>query len=222
MGGSGFKSFGSDVKKAADSVGGSTNSNEFGSDVKKAANSVGGSTNSNSSDKGNDVRKQILQTRARQLNWIEFKEYVFDGANIQGALYNNGAIFINNNQAFETHGAIYSKWRSLGGYAALGKPITDLKTCPDGAGQYNHFKHKNGWESSIYWNPKNRKSYWIHGAIRDFWIAEGWERGPSGYPTSDEKESNNRSFDRMQDFDKRQIFWSAKTGCRTVKYSTID
>jgi len=45
----------------------------------------------------------------------------------------------------------------------------------------------------------------VHGAIRDFWIAEGWERGPSGYPTYDEKESNNRSFDRMQDFDKRQI-----------------
>lgn len=198
-----------------------SNSNKFGAGVKEAAASAGVTTNSSPS-KGNDARKQIIQTRARQLNWIEFKEYVFDGANVQGAIYNNGAIFIHNNRAFETHGAIFYKWKALGGYAAIGRPITDLNTCPDGAGQYNHFKHKDGWESSIYWNPKLRKAYWVHGAIRDFWIAEGWERGPSGYPASDEKASNNNSFNRMQDFDKRQIYWSAKTGSKAVKYSTFD
>lgn len=175
-----------------------------------------------SSDKGNDARKQIIQTRARQLNWIEFKEYVYDGTQVQGALYRNGAIFIHNNAAFETYGAVFEKWKSLGGYAAIGTPTTNLNTCPDGAGQYTHFRHKTGWESSIYWNPRSRKAFWIHGAIRDFWMAEGWERGPSGYPTSDEKESNDPGFNRMQEFDKRQVYWSAKNGTKAVKYPTID
>lgn len=82
----------------------------------------------------------------------------------------------------EVHGAIESKYHELGAETSiLGYPITDESGTPDGIGRYNHFQ-----AGSIYWTP-NTGAYEVHGLIRDFWAANGWERNPNlGYPISDE------------------------------------
>jgi hypothetical protein len=84
--------------------------------------------------------------------------------------------------AYEVHGAIRAKYLLLGAEASvLGYPTTDETVTPDGIGRYNHFQ-----AGSIYWTPRTG-AYEVHGLIREFWAANGWERNPDlGYPISDE------------------------------------
>jgi uncharacterized protein with LGFP repeats len=89
---------------------------------------------------------------------------------------------VNNVGAHSIQGLIYAHWLSLGGEAGLlGVPITDETSTPDTVGRFNHFAKA----GSIYWSP-NTHAWSVHGAIRDKWASLGWERGPLGYPTSDE------------------------------------
>lgn len=84
--------------------------------------------------------------------------------------------------AWEIHGIIRSKWKSLGWESGVcGYPITDESTCPDGVGRYTHFS-KN---ASIYWSS-GTGAWEVHGAIRDKWAGLGWEKSSLGYPVSDE------------------------------------
>ena len=82
----------------------------------------------------------------------------------------------------EVHGAILAKYRELGAESSiLGYPTTDETGCPDGVGRFNHCQ-----AGSIYWTPSTG-AHEVHGLIRDFWAAHGWERNPAlGYPISDE------------------------------------
>lgn len=98
------------------------------------------------------------------------------------ATYQNGVILATyEHGAFELHGSIWSKWRILGGLnSGLGIPLTDETGTPDGAGRFNHFAG-----GSIYYYPC-LGPFEVHGLIRDRWAQQGWERGPLGYPKSDE------------------------------------
>ena len=81
----------------------------------------------------------------------------------------------------EVHGAIRARYDSLGAESSfLGYPTTDETGCPDGVGRYNHFE-----AGSIYWSPSTG-AHEVHGLIRDLWAGQGWERGPLGYPLTDE------------------------------------
>lgn len=84
--------------------------------------------------------------------------------------------------AFEVHGEIGVHYRALGGSGSvLGYPTTDETGTPDGIGRYNHFQ-----SGSIYWTPSTG-AHEVHGLIRSFWAAAGWERNAAlGYPISDE------------------------------------
>jgi hypothetical protein len=83
---------------------------------------------------------------------------------------------------FEVHGDIHSKYVAMGAEASiLGYPTTDETGTPDGVGRFNHFQ-----AGSIYWMP-NTGAHEVHGLIREFWAANGWERNPNlGYPITDE------------------------------------
>ena len=82
-------------------------------------------------------------------------------------------------------GEIFKRYKAVGGAAGgLGFPTTDEKTTPDGVGRYNHFSGSGG--SSIYWTPTSG-AHSVQGAIRTKWASLGWEAGPLGYPTTDEK-----------------------------------
>ena len=118
--------------------------------------------------------------------------------------------------AHSVQGAIRTKWASLGWEAGpLGYPITDEKTTPDGVGRYNHFSGAVG--HSIYWSPKTG----AHGSpvlIRAKWASLGWEAGPLGYPTTDEKASPDGvgRYNHFSGAVGHSIYWSPKTGAHWI------
>ena len=75
---------------------------------------------------------------------------------------------------------VLEKWASTGWEnGVLGYPTTELFCgLPDG-GCGQHFQG-----GSIYSTPAGGPVV-VRTAIRDRWAAQGWERGPLGYPTSD-------------------------------------
>jgi uncharacterized protein with LGFP repeats len=113
-------------------------------------------------------------------------------------------------EAHALWGSIYRKWVEFK-YVEFGYPITDEQSTPDGRGRYNHFRgmqYPNRPESSIYWTPQTG-AHAIYGAIRDAWAQQGWERGPLGYPTSDEHQDGKY---RRVDFERGYIRWAGDTG----------
>lgn len=114
------------------------------------------------------------------------------------------------------HGGIASKYHGLGGAAGvLGFATTDEQGTPDGVGRYNHFDAGSG--GSIYWTPATG-AWSIHGAIRQRWAALGWERGPLGYPVTDERTTAD-GVGRYNHFSRGSggsIYWSPSTGAHEV------
>lgn len=107
-------------------------------------------------------------------------------------------------QGFAVFGAIGDKYAQLGGRRGfLGRPLTSEMRTPDGVGRFNHFQN-----GSIYWTPQTGAQV-IYGAIRDKWANDGWERGPLGYPISDERYVPGG---RASYFQHGRIVWSRTTG----------
>ena len=102
------------------------------------------------------------------------------------SLFQNGAIYwapsADNGKPHEVHGDILQRYLALGAEGSvLGYPVTDATLTPDRQGWFNHFQ-----AGSIYWTG-HTGAHEVHGLIRDFWAAHGWERNPAlGYPISDE------------------------------------
>ena len=121
------------------------------------------------------------------------------------SVFEHGSIYwTQSHGAFEVHGQIRDKWAEVGWEAGiLGYPTTDETTTPDSVGRYNVFER-----GSIYWSP-NTGAHEVHGVIRDAWASSGWERGPLGYPTSDEYDVDGG---RRSDFQKGSISWNSTTG----------
>ncbi len=113
--------------------------------------------------------------------------------------------------AYEIHGAIYDKWRALGGLS-FGTPCTNETSTPDGVGRYNHF---NGFSASIYWTPATGANA-IYGAIREKWAAMGWERSVLGYPVTDELGTPD-GIGRYNHFQNGgSIYWTPQTGAHAI------
>lgn len=113
-------------------------------------------------------------------------------------------------EAFGVWGLIYAKWTQVG-RVEFGYPITDERPTPDGRGRFNHFRsiqYPGRPEASIYWTP-HTGAHAIYGAIRDAWAQQGWERGPLGYPTSDEHQDGKY---RRVNFERGFIRWAPDTG----------
>jgi M6 family metalloprotease-like protein len=117
--------------------------------------------------------------------------------------------------AHEIHGAIRSKWLSLGGPADfLGYPLTDeLRVGVDSVGRYNDFQG-----GSIYWSPASG-AYEVHGLIRDKWLSLGGPDGSFlGYPLSDETILPNFSdYGRFNRFQKGFVYYTRDAGAVAVK-----
>lgn len=113
--------------------------------------------------------------------------------------------------AWEVHGAIRSKYASLGWERSfLRYPLTNETTCPDGVGRFNHFQG-----GSIYWTPSTG-AHEVHGAIRAHWASLGWERSFLGYPTSDELVVFGGE-GRISHFQHGSIYWSSTAGVRVLR-----
>ncbi|MBW3575550.1 MAG: PKD domain-containing protein [Actinobacteria bacterium] len=108
-------------------------------------------------------------------------------------------------------GAIRATFLRLGGHVTQGVPLNDERTTPDGIGRYVHFSTG----VSIYWTPQTG-AHAVGGAIRQRWQALGWERGPMGYPTTDELPTPD-GIVRFNHFSKgSSIYWTPWTGAHGV------
>lgn len=127
------------------------------------------------------------------------------GAKGRFNLFQGGAITWKQgaNEAFETHGAIRSKFGQMGWEAGfLGFPTTDETHTPDGKGRFNHFEG-----GSIYWKP-SISAHEVHGPIRQYWANHGWETNSElGYPISDETPTYAGSKHRFSDFENGVVYW---------------
>ena len=109
--------------------------------------------------------------------------------------------------AHEVRGAIHKRWRRTGWERGpLGYPITDEGQAL-GRGRFNHFER-----GSIYWTPETG-AHEVHGAIHAHWRASGYERGPLGFPTTDETAVPG-SQARWNRFEHGQIYWTREHGAR--------
>jgi LGFP repeat/HYDIN/CFA65/VesB-like, Ig-like domain/Abnormal spindle-like microcephaly-assoc'd, ASPM-SPD-2-Hydin/PQQ-like domain len=118
--------------------------------------------------------------------------------------------------AHSVSGAIRDKWASLGWEAGtLGYPTTDTKTSPDKVGAYNHFSGSGG--NSIYWSPSTG-AHFVLGGIRAKWAATGWETGPLGYPTTDEKGTPDKvgRYNHFSGTGGASIYYTPSTGAHFV------
>jgi len=113
-------------------------------------------------------------------------------------------------------GAVLAHDLQLGLPEALGFPTTDELSTPDGVGRFNHFAGDGG--ASIYWTPATG-AWSVHGAIQATWAALGWERGPVGYPVTDELPTPD-GVGRFNHFTSADggasIYWTPATGAWPV------
>jgi uncharacterized protein with LGFP repeats len=65
---------------------------------------------------------------------------------------------------------------------------------------------------SLYWSGLG--GYVVHGAIRDAYAAQGWERGAAGFPLSDEELLPGGGV--VQEFEGGDAYWSPRTGVHFV------
>jgi len=111
----------------------------------------------------------------------------------------------------EVHGAIRRVYLATGGHEFYGAPVTDESITPDGVGRYNHFARP----ASVYWTPST-DAHVVYGAIRTAWARTGWERGPCGYPITDETGTPD-GVGRYNHFTKGcSIYWTPSTGAHEV------
>ena len=110
--------------------------------------------------------------------------------------------------AFAVWGQIAARWVAID-QERYGYPITDESPCPDGHGPFNHFRamHVAGHpETSIYWSASTG-AHEIRGAMRAAWVRRGAERGPLGYPKSDEFATGHGD-QRRRTFEGGFILWT--------------
>lgn len=157
---------------------------------------------------------------------LQKKFELVTGKNILGKLeikdkniwyYKGGCLCYNSRlkKAFEIHGDIYKKWKTLGGIK-WGIPDTDELTCPDKIGRYNHF---NNSFASIYWSPKSG-AQGIWGDIRKKWASLGYERSYLGYPITDEVDFPEKG--KANGFQNGDIYWWGDTNAIDLKGVVIN
>ncbi|MCP2291220.1 S-formylglutathione hydrolase FrmB [Nocardia amikacinitolerans] len=107
-------------------------------------------------------------------------------------------------------GMIGSGYQAAHGPAGpLGLPTGGERALPDGRGRFQPFQH-----GSLYWTPQTGAQV-VRGAILDEWGAQGFERGPAGYPIAPEVKTPNKD-GAVQAFEGGPFYYSAKTGVHRV------
>ncbi|GAB2650939.1 hypothetical protein GCM10027169_16030 [Gordonia jinhuaensis] len=107
-------------------------------------------------------------------------------------------------------GRIEQAFVSSGGVPAWGCP-TNQETAIYRNGRFQAFSK----DTAFYWNAgvDYGRAHQIGGAIRAKWAGYNWERGPLGYPTTNERADGKA---RMNWFEGGTIYWSASTGAHPI------
>ncbi len=110
-----------------------------------------------------------------------------------------------------TWGAIRTAWKRTGWESGpLGYPTGPERCTLIQNGCYQSFER-----GSIHWTTATG-AHPTWGAIRTAWKNSGWEKGPLGYPTTDEYQSGSET---RQNFQKGWISWASGRGT-TVRVTT--
>ena len=106
--------------------------------------------------------------------------------------------------------AIADAWYRVGGAAgALGLPTTDERGLGDGRGISQWFQH-----GAVYWTGATG-AHPVVNADLQAWAMSGYERGPLGYPSTDEWGlPDGRGI--TQWFEHGAVYWSAATGAHRM------
>lgn len=121
--------------------------------------------------------------------------------------FSGGAIYwhpdVDNGVAHEVRGIILERWRKIGSEITTGYPTTDELQHDDKRGASSHFANAH----AIYWTPQTG-AWEIRGGFLSAYAAQGWEKGPLGYPTSAEYDKDGIT---TQNFEKgQQIVFDGK------------
>jgi uncharacterized protein with LGFP repeats len=115
--------------------------------------------------------------------------------------------------AHAVRGAIRDQWASVGWQSSyLGYPLTDEVRLADG-GALTLFQG-----GSVYFSPATG-AHAVRGLIRDTWGSTGWERGPLGYPTTDEVALVGGAVTHFQG---GSIYFSPSAGAHVVRGAIRD
>ena len=122
--------------------------------------------------------------------------------------YQNGSILWSpaTGAKVSPNGAIRNAYRDTGyENGGLGYPTSDEQSLP-GGGKYQNFQG-----GAIIWTAATGARV-SAGDIRRAWQQTGFEKGPLGYPTSNEVSTRNGG--TYQNYQKGTIYWSPATGAR--------
>ncbi len=97
----------------------------------------------------------------------------------------------------------------------LGYPVADVRTTPDGLGEYQHF------ETGSVYRTRATGAHALHGAVLDAWARTGWEAGVLGYPTTDVTVTPDRQ-GRYAHFQGGAVYSSPAGGTRVVRGAVLD
>jgi uncharacterized protein with LGFP repeats len=119
--------------------------------------------------------------------------------------FQGGSIFWSpSTGAWEVRGVLRDRWAALGWErGVLGYPVTGSWATADTVGRYNRFQG-----GSIFYSPSTG-AHAVSGVIGARWAASGAERGPLGYPITDEYAVNGG---RQSDFQRGFLRLTSATG----------
>ncbi|MFC9766741.1 LGFP repeat-containing protein [Rhodococcus jostii] len=125
------------------------------------------------------------------------------------SVFEHGSIYWSpSSDAHPIWGRIGDKWGQKGWEGGfLHYPTSDELRNPDGHGLHQTFQG-----GSIYYSPET-DAHSIGGLIRDKWAEKGWERGPLGYPKTDETGASGGAFNHFQG---GSVYWSPATGAHSI------
>ena len=124
-----------------------------------------------------------------------------------------GGIYEYSRGVFVVRGAIYTKYRSLGGPKHyLGLPITnegDAAKSPQGiTGRFSQFER-----GTINWLKEKNLTYLVQGAIFQKYASLGYSGSQLGFPLSDEYSYQGGA---RSDFEGGSITWTSQAGAQVV------
>lgn len=144
-----------------------------------------------------------INDAAARADWLGDRITVGENATPDGkgryAQFRNGYVYWH-----PSHGAhampmgIFNKWALLKWESGfLGWPILDVAALEEGQAQ--------AFQGGILYHKRDNGVFAVHGAIGQHWTKSGFEKGPLGWPTSDEYDHDGG---KAQDFERGTVYWS--------------
>lgn len=118
---------------------------------------------------------------------------------------------------YTTSGGIGAKWRSTGGAAKWGNPVSSEAAPPPPTAALQEFS-KNGRKTTIYWSSATGAHVLENATlVGKKFISAGRERG-YGYPSTDEMRISGGAYQvHRKGSAQTKVLWSPSTGAHAVK-----